>query len=199
MGQPFFVRHICSSSRDPRFLQYDLAEQKARQDLKQAIAAHDTHRAQVLQAGIDDITKKRNALDIAQRPQAQRQLQEQRQRFIETMHNAPPMSNVDAGAYARSRAPVQGGDDREEIKRRALEQQQQFDDMVRRKHGQSSALLTDITNQRSLRNFHQIGAPARAVPNAIRPQPLQHQPTLQTKRVSVYCSIRVTTDTNSKP
>ncbi|WP_146129371.1 hypothetical protein [Burkholderia gladioli] len=90
MGQPFFVRHICSSSRDPRFLQYDLAEQKARQDLKQAIAAHDTHRAQVLQAGIDDITKKRNALDIAQRPQAQRQLQEQRQRFIETMQTRRP-------------------------------------------------------------------------------------------------------------
>ncbi|WP_161783280.1 MULTISPECIES: hypothetical protein [unclassified Burkholderia] len=38
--------------------------------------------------------------------------------------------------YARSRAPVQGGDDSEEIKRRALEQQQQFDDMVRREHGQ---------------------------------------------------------------
>lgn len=59
MGQPFSVRHICSPSHDPRFLQYDLTEQKARQDLKQAIAAHDTHRAQVLQAVIDDITKKR--------------------------------------------------------------------------------------------------------------------------------------------
>ncbi|WP_186096761.1 hypothetical protein [Burkholderia gladioli] len=127
---------VSAGMLDPRFLQYDLAEQKARQDLKQATAAHDTHRAQVLQAVIDDITKKRNALDIAQRPQAQRQLQEQRQRLIETMHNAPPMSNVDPRAYARSRAPVQGWDDSEEIKRRALEQQQQFDDMVRREHGQ---------------------------------------------------------------
>ncbi|MBJ9714119.1 hypothetical protein [Burkholderia gladioli] len=127
---------VSAGMLDPRFLQYDVAEQKARQDLKQAIADHDTHRAQVLQAVIDDITKKRNALDIAQRPQAQRQLQEQRQRLIETMHNAPPMSNVDPGAYARSRVPVQGGNDSEEIERRVLEQQQQFDDMVRREHGQ---------------------------------------------------------------
>ncbi len=29
MGQPFFVRHICSPSHDRRFLQYDLTEQKA--------------------------------------------------------------------------------------------------------------------------------------------------------------------------
>lgn len=127
---------VSAGMLDPRFLQYDLMEQKARQDLKQAIADNDTHRAQILQAVIDDITKKRNALDIAQRPQAQRQLQEQMRKFRETMRNAPPMSNVDPGAYARSPGAAPSGDDSDEIKRRALEQQQQFDEMVRREHGQ---------------------------------------------------------------
>jgi hypothetical protein len=127
---------VSAGMLDPRFLQYDLVEQKARQDMKQAIADHDTHRAQILQAVIDDITKKRNALDIAQRPQSQRQLQEQMQKFKETMRNAAPMSNVDPGAYARSQAAAPSGDDSEEIKRRVLEQQQQFDEMVRREHGQ---------------------------------------------------------------
>ncbi len=127
---------VSAGTMDPRFLQYDLIEQKARQDLKQATADHDTHRTQILQAVIDDITKKRNALDIAQRPQAQRQLQEQMKKFRETMRNAPPMSNVDPGAYAHSQTAAPSGDDSDEIKRRVLEQQQEFDEMVRREHGQ---------------------------------------------------------------
>lgn len=127
---------VSAGMLDPRFLQYDLMEQKARQDMKQAVAEHDTHRALVLQAVIEDITKKRNALDIAQRPQAQRQLQEQRKKFIDTMRNAAPMSNVDPGAYARSQAVAPAEDDSEEVKRRVLEQQQQFNEMVRREHGQ---------------------------------------------------------------